>query len=252
MPATIELKLQPQRQIHPDTRQLHGLACALFEGADSASHTGQEKPFTVWPLRPGGPPAEQAWWLRASWLACAAPPERIETVPWVRLGTQPLRILGVERCEAGHAQLAGGPVLREVTLAFHSPVFFSRNGTDDVSPDPRLILGSYRRRWNAGLGEGHALSIGDDAWRDTHRWVRLAGYELRTESMDGGRGRSRIGFTGTATLYLDRSAPPEAGVVFSALVRFAPYCGTGALTTHGFGATELAGSVLAAERPGHG
>ncbi|HEX9352541.1 MAG TPA: CRISPR system precrRNA processing endoribonuclease RAMP protein Cas6 [Streptosporangiaceae bacterium] len=106
----------------------------------------------------------------------------------------------MERREAGHAELAGGPVLRSVTLAFRSPTYFSRNGTDDLSPDPRLILGSYRRRWNGCLGSGHALVIGEDAWRDTHRWVRLTGYELRTQAMDGGRGRDRTGFTGTAAL----------------------------------------------------
>ncbi len=230
---------------------MHGLACALFEEQD-AGHAGQEKAFSIWPLYTDPDYGGEVVIWRASWLRGDGPPQSVETLPQVRLGAQPLRIIGVERCQAGHAELAGGPVLREVTLAFHSPVFFSRNGTDDVSPDPRLILGSYRRRWNGSLGEGHALGFGDDAWRDTHRWVRLTEYELRTRSMDSGRGRSRAGFTGTATLYLDTSAPREAGVVFSTLGRFAPYCGTGALTTHGFGATELAGSVLAAERRGHG
>src|SRR6266700_5149217 len=84
-----------------------------------------------------------------------APPAPVESLAQVRLGAQPLRICGVERREAGHAELAGGPVLRAVTLAFRSPTFFSRNGTDDLTPDPRLILGSYRRRWNGCLGPGH-------------------------------------------------------------------------------------------------
>jgi CRISPR-associated endoribonuclease Cas6 len=173
-------------------------------------------------------------------------------MPLVRLGAQPLRILGTERREAGHGELAGGPALRAVTFAFRSPVFFSRNGVDDLTPDPRLILGSYRRRWNGSLGTGHLLAIDDDLWRDTHQHVWLTGYDLATCAVDAGRGRKRAGFAGTATLHLDRGTPRAALSVFSTLARFAPFCGTGAQTTHGFGATEIVGSVLAADRSGRG
>jgi CRISPR-associated endoribonuclease Cas6 len=57
--------------------------------------------------------------------------------------------------------------------------------------------------------------------------------------MDSGRGHDRAGFTGTATLRMGRDAPAAARAVFGALVRFAEFCGTGAQTTHGFGATRV-------------
>jgi hypothetical protein len=52
MPTLIELRLKATWPVRPDVRQMHGLACALFEG-EGAEHFGQEKPFAVWPLRPG-------------------------------------------------------------------------------------------------------------------------------------------------------------------------------------------------------
>jgi CRISPR-associated endoribonuclease Cas6 len=251
MPVEFMMRLHTGRPSPVETRHLHGLACALFEG-DVSAHTGQEKPFAVWPLDTDSPSLAGELRWRASWLAACSPPRQLESLTQVRLGAQPLRIARVERQAATHAELVGAPMLRAVTFAFRSPVFFSRNGTDDLSPDPRLILGSYRKRWNGCLGEGHPLAVDDGVWRETHRWVRLTGYDLRTEAMDGGHGRDRAGFVGTATLYVDRGAQRDAVSVFSTLARFAPFCGTGAQTTHGFGATELVGSVLAAEGRGRG
>lgn len=106
-------------------------------------------------------------------------------------------------------------------------------------PDPRLIAGSWRRRWNATLAEGDLLRIDDGAWRETHRAIALTAFDLRTQRMDSGRAYERAGFTGTATLRLGRDTPAAAGAIFGALVRFAEFCGTGAQTTHGFGATRV-------------
>lgn len=110
---------------------------------------------------------------------------------------------------------------------------------DTVVPDPRLIAGSWRRRWNASLPDGDPLAIGDEEWSATHRLLALAAFDLRTENRDTGHGRERAGFTGTATLRLARGAPEAVRKIFGTLVRFAEYCGTGAQTTHGFGATTV-------------
>lgn len=59
MPMLIEMRLKASWQVRPSTRQLHGLACALFEG-DGAGHAGQDKPFAVWPLWPLRP-ASGGW-----------------------------------------------------------------------------------------------------------------------------------------------------------------------------------------------
>jgi CRISPR-associated endoribonuclease Cas6 len=193
MPAIVELRLQPARLLQPATRQLHGLACTLFEGAHADGHLGQAKQFTIWPLHPD----PDGWLLRAAWLSAGLP--------------QP---------------------------TFHSPTFFSQNGTHVVLPDPRLIVGSWRRRWNASLPPQDPLAIDDDHWRELHQALHLAAFGLRTQSRDAGHGHDQPGFTGTATLRLAKNATPAACHDFGTLARFAEFCGTGAQTTHGFGATS--------------
>jgi len=73
MPTLIELRLKASWPVREDTRQLHGLACALFGG-----HSRPDNAFSVWPLSrvPGG--SDDEWTLRAAWLAAGAAPAR----PW--------------------------------------------------------------------------------------------------------------------------------------------------------------------------
>lgn len=235
MPVMIELRLKASRPVKPDTRQLHGMACALF-----AVHGVQESPFAVWPLRSSVPGSAYEWTWRAAWLPGGPPPEGLLAPAELRLGHVTCAVTEVTHRLVTHAYLASGPPLENARLAFSSPTYFSQNGTDTVLPDPRLILGSWRRRWNASLPDDDALALGEDGWREIHRAVRLAEYDLRTKRMDSGRGHDRAGFTGTATLRLGKEAPAEVRAGFGALARFAEFCGTGAQTTHGFGATSIA------------
>jgi CRISPR-associated endoribonuclease Cas6 len=236
MAALIELRLKASWRVRPDTRQLHGLACALFEG-EEAAHLGQEKPFAVWPLspQPDGTGAEWTW--RAAWLPDTPVPSAAVVTDSLRVGHVSCLVLESQQRRVTHAALANGAPARETTVSFGSPTYFSQNGTDVVVPDPRLIAGSWRRRWNSSLPEADPLVIGDDLWRETHRFLTIAAFDLRTEERDTGHGRSRAGFVGTATLRLARDAPGSARKVLGTLTRFAEYCGTGAQTTHGFGAT---------------
>ena len=236
MPTVIEMRLKAAWTVRPDTRQLHGLACALFEGED-ADHFGQDKPFAVRPLRPvpGGSVGEWAW--RAAWLPDTPPPAGAATADVLRVGHVSCAVVESSQRRVVHARMAVGPALRGITVTFGSPTYFSQNGADVLVPDPRLIVGSWRRRWNSSLPDDDPLTIDEDTWRETHRVLRLAAFDLRTESRASGHGRDRTGFTGSATLRLDRSAPEAARKVLGTLARFAEYCGTGAQTTHGFGAT---------------
>jgi CRISPR-associated endoribonuclease Cas6 len=243
MPTLIEMRLKATWTVQPDTRQLHGLACALFEG-ESARHLGQEKPFTVWPLSPAeGAEGEWAW--RAAWLPDGLPPEGARTADHLRVGHVACVVTETTQRRVTHAQLAAGPSLNGLEVTFGSPTYFSQNGTGVVLPDPRLIVGSWRRRWNASLPDADPLAIGDDAWQVTHRPLQLAAYDLRTEHRDSGRGGNRTGFTGSATLRLSKEAPAAARAVLGRLARFAGYCGTGAQTTHGFGATTVSAAARA-------
>jgi CRISPR-associated endoribonuclease Cas6 len=236
MPIVITLRLRPDRPWRPDTNQLHGLACTLFEGA-GGEHTAQLKRFSVWPVLadPDGPAGGLV--LRCGWLGDDPPPFDPAVMPRVRFGGVACSVVGVEEQKTSHAELAASAPAGSATLTFHAPTYFSQNGRPEVLSDPRLILGSYRRRWNDTLASGSALRVDDELWRRLHRAVRLDAYELHTAQMDSGHGRLRTGFVGTAVLCLDRGAPAQVRTVFATLVRFAAYAGTGAQTTHGFGAT---------------
>jgi hypothetical protein len=239
MPVMIDLLLKATWRVRPDTRQLHGLACALFEGEGSA-HLGQDKPFTVWPLRPAPLGASHDWEWRAAWLPAGPPPAQVIAPEQLRLGHVACVVTEASHRSVSHGQLAAGPPADSAILSFRSPTYFAQNGADMLVPDPRLIAGSWRRRWNATIPAGHVLAVGEDAWRETQRALRLAAFELRTELRDSGRGHDRAGFTGAVTLRLGKDALAEARAVLGTLARFAEFCGTGAQTTHGFGATTLA------------
>lgn len=236
MPVIVELRLHPSRPFVPTTRQLHGLECALFEGVYSPNHTGHDKPFSIWPLSPvvGG------WLLRAAWLADGFPQTVLAACGQLRLGPVNCAVTDLAFHPSGHADLASGPPADRVRVEFHSPTYFSQNGARVVLPDPRLIVGSWRRRWNASLPEGDGLMIGDEDWRGRPEPVTITAFDLRTQARDTGYGHGQSGFTGTATLQLDKDASAAVRQQFGALARFAEFSGTGAQTTHGFGATRVA------------
>jgi CRISPR-associated endoribonuclease Cas6 len=119
-----------------------------------------------------------------------------------------------------------------------SPAYFSQNGAHVTDADPRLIAGSWRRRWNASLPPGSALTVGPQLWRDIHLALHVTGSGLHIKTGDTGY-RPQAGLVGTATLRLEAGASPEVRRAFGTLARFAAYCGTGAQVTHGFGATKV-------------
>lgn len=238
MPTLIEFRLKATWTVCPDTESLHGLACALFEGeAGAPAHTAPDKLWTVAPLSPAGTGPDWLW--RATWLPDGGVPASA-LADTIRVGHTSCIVLESTCRRVSHATLAAGPPSTEVTVEFTSPTFFSRGGADLLLPDPRLMADSWQRKWNASLPPGDDLLIDDETWRETRHLVSLAGFNLRTTNRDAGHGRPRAsGFTGTATLRVDRGAPQAARRMLATLSRFAEYCGTGAQTTHGFGVTRL-------------
>jgi CRISPR-associated endoribonuclease Cas6 len=237
VPVIVELRLRADRVTRspyvPTTIQLHGLACALFEGAGFAGHEGQEKPFSIWPLTP----VDAGWLLRAAWLASGFSQQVLASVGQLRLGPIFCTVTDLALRPSSFIDLADGPACDGVRLTFRSPTYFSSNGTSVVEPDPRLIVGSWQRRWNANADVD--LEIPDEDLRVITRSVRLTEYNLRTAPHDTGYGRTRHGFTGAATLRLEKSASEVPRAQFAALSRFSEFSGTGAQTTHAFGATTV-------------
>jgi hypothetical protein len=236
MPVIVELRLRPECPVEPTTRQLHGLACALFEGAHPGGeswHNAHDKPFSVWPLRrvPGG------WLLRGAWLPGGFPRHVLAACGQVRLGPATCTVSDVAFRSASHHELARVPLIDGVRLRLLSAAYFSSGGAHVAEPDPRLIAGSWRRRWNASLPKDHELAVDAALWRDIHLALHVTGSGLHAETRDNGY-HLQPGLIGTATMRLEREAPAAVRLALAALARFAEFCGTGAQVTHGFGATK--------------
>lgn len=236
MPVIIELRLSaPGRDYLPTTVQLHGLACVLFEGTSYEGHEAHDKPFAVWPLTS----VQEGWLLRAAWLGSGFPQTVLAACGELRIGPVTCTVTDMALKPVSFGDLAATPVCGGARLDFRSPTYFSQNGERIVAPDIRLIAGSWRRRWNASVGTSGDLAISDEEWRDIHHSLRLTDFALRTGKRDAGYSRQQSGFTGTATLRFAKDASSGAHARFGALARFAEFCGTGAQTTHGFGATVV-------------
>jgi hypothetical protein len=236
MPIAVTLRLRPSRPWQPNTRQVHGLACELFE-QQRPPHHQQDKPFAIWPVHPDPDDPDVGLILRGAWLGDTPPPFTLATGSRVRLGGVWCTLTDVDEYKASYAELAASAPARSATLAFWSPTYFSHNGADVLTPDPRLLVGSWRRRWNHAQPTGSALLVDDSLWQQLHRALRLIAFDLHTLEMDSGHGHPQTGFVGQVTLGLQPGGARELRSVLSTLVRFASFAGTGAQTTHGFGAT---------------
>jgi len=240
MPVIIGARITAARPLNPNAREIHHLACALFEADDDqANHSAQDKPFSIWPPRqaPGKPGLN--WVLRAAWLRPDLPAANALSPDKICIGRTDCAVTETMLRTATHAQLAAGPVLTDAGLLFTSPTYFAHDGATILNPDPRRITESWRRSWNAWLPTPHELRIDDGTWTEISKSVELADFDLRTTTLDTGHGRNQTGFTGSATLRLGNKTTAAARSAFSRLVRFAEFCGTGAQTTQGFGATHL-------------
>jgi CRISPR-associated endoribonuclease Cas6 len=242
VPVIVELRLRTQTArssrhptSEPTTRQLHGLACALFEGERTGdqAHDARDKPFTIWPLRP----VPDGWLLRAAWLPPGFPQSVLAASGAARLGPTTCTVTDLAFRSTTHDELADAEQADGVRLTLLSPTYFSQNGAYATEPDPRLMVGSWRRRWNASLAAASGMLIDDSLWRDIHLALHVTGTGIRLEPRDTGY-RQQEGMVGTLTLRLEAGASPTVRQAFGALARFAEYCGTGAQVTHGFGATK--------------
>ena len=141
MPAIIELRLRPAtpmpRGFEPTTRQLHGLACTLFEGT-GADHADQEKAWTVWPVRSGH---DGSWLFRGAWLRAGFPQNVLASCGTVQLGPAECAVTDIAFRPMTHDELADVPPVDGARLTFLSPAYFSQSGQHIAEPDVRLIAG---------------------------------------------------------------------------------------------------------------
>ncbi|MBE9059751.1 CRISPR-associated endoribonuclease Cas6 [cf. Phormidesmis sp. LEGE 11477] len=125
-----------------------------------------------------------------------------------------------------------------VSLSFVSPTSFRRKGQHLPLPLPTNVFHSYLRRWNHFARK----AVDQDSFLDwIDNKVIIQQHQLSSIKVVAGKQGSVTGFTGAITYKLDRSAAdnPDFQTLFYALVRLAPFCGTGHKTTFGLGETHL-------------
>nr|WP_155083952.1 CRISPR-associated endoribonuclease Cas6 [Cyanobacterium aponinum] len=123
-------------------------------------------------------------------------------------------------------------------FTFLSPTSFRRNNHHYPLPHPPNLFHSYLRRWN----QFSQKVFSQDSFLDwIDKFVIIRRYHLESKKVAGGKKGSVTGFIGSLELYLGHKYQdyPEFTQLYSALCRFAPYCGTGHKTTFGLGHTRL-------------
>ncbi|MGH4018053.1 MAG: CRISPR system precrRNA processing endoribonuclease RAMP protein Cas6 [Pseudonocardiaceae bacterium] len=226
MPTLLTLRLT-EPAVPPFPAHLHAAACGLLEPPD-ADHTAQRKPFAV-----GAPVTEQGFvmwrlgWLPDRALPAAWPPQRL------RLGGSTCQVFDAQTRHQPFAALAASRPVTQCLVRFLTPTYFSRNGRDVPLPDPVLILRSLTQRWNTFAPAG--LTIDDTLSKELLATALLTDADVHTVRVQVGHDAWQTGFVGDTELALTRTASPDVGAVFTALLRYATVAGVGARTTHGFG-----------------
>ncbi|GAX37385.1 CRISPR-associated endoribonuclease Cas6 [Nodularia sp. NIES-3585] len=138
-----------------------------------------------------------------------------------------------------YAQLLQPPAkYSQVNLSFISPTSFRRKGHHFPLPVPVNLFHSYLRRWNdfsqIPVSQADFLDWIDES-------VIIHQHRLESVKVAAGKRGSVTGFTGAMSCGLSKAAlaNTEFTQLFYALVKLAPYCGTGHKTTFGLGQTSL-------------
>lgn len=126
----------------------------------------------------------------------------------------------------------------QVSLSFISPTSFRRKSHHFPLPVPMNLFHSYLRRWNDFSG----MAVEQEAFLDwIDEGVIIHQHRLESIKVAAGKRGSVTGFTGAISCGLSKAAVSntEFTQLFYALVKLAPYCGTGHKTTFGLGQTRL-------------
>jgi CRISPR-associated endoribonuclease Cas6 len=161
--------------------------------------------------------------------------------PTLNLRDAPLEIkqVSIAHPPTTYAQLLQSAVAKtNVSLSFVSPTSFRRKGHHFPLPVPVNLFHSYLRRWNDFSG----MPVESESfleWIDES--VIIHQHQLQSVKVAAGKRGSVTGFTGAISCGLSKAAlaNTEFTQLFYALVRLAPYCGTGHKTTFGLGQTRL-------------
>lgn len=261
----VDLRAGADRQFDaPLGRLVHGAFFQILAQYDAdeatAIHDALYPPLAISPLmrastgaaleESDGPPAVvngEMVWLTLGVLTPTAL-EIIGEMLWGRwrdgapfpIGHVPFRIEriglatpnGMLAAPRGYAELLATSLpANEVILRFTSPVLLRRAGSYRRTPEPRPVLASHLRRWNA-----HAPTPLDRLNADTlEQHVSIADTAITMRTV-GLYGEHAVGLLGLARYRVEGDVETRRQV--AALARLAPWCGTGSRTLYGMGQTE--------------
>jgi len=233
--------LDQVRQINPD------LSAYLHDGES-------EKPFNISALAGQLLPMGKQLQLQANqiyrWHINALSPKVLQFLqqwltqlpPTLNLKDIPLQIkqVSIAHPPTTYAQLLHPSSQKnsEISLSFVSPTSFRRKGHHFPLPVPINLFHSYLRRWNDFSG----MPVEQEPFLDwIDEGVIIHQHRLESVKVAAGKRGSVTGFTGAISCGLSRTAlaNTEFTQLFYALVKLAPYCGTGHKTTFGLGQTYL-------------
>jgi CRISPR-associated endoribonuclease Cas6 len=124
---------------------------------------------------------------------------------------------------------------RRISLRFLTPTSFRRGKVDFPLPDPRLVLQSYRKRFE----EFYAVAFLPDFEEQVEFHTGIANLKYLETGIIKTKNVSLLGFTGRVTYEIDRNASPDLIFQMNLLAEYAFFCGTGRKTTVGMGQTIL-------------
>ncbi|YAF94113.1 MAG: CRISPR-associated endoribonuclease Cas6 [Nodularia sp. CChRGM 3473] len=157
----------------------------------------------------------------------------------LRGATLQIKQVKIAHSPTTYAQLLQPPEkYSNVNLSFVSPTSFRRKGHHFPLPVPVNLFHSYLRRWN----DFSAIPVPQESFLDwIDEGVIIHQHCLESVKVAAGKRGSVTGFTGAIACGLSKAAlaNTEFTQLFYALVKLAPYCGTGHKTTFGLGQTRL-------------
>jgi hypothetical protein len=211
-------------------------------GPDAPPKDSNVKEHTAAPLAVH-PEGQQAS-LEVTTLSVAAGARLEKNVEFAApsLGRVGVRIVGLTLlARTSYDELAASATPHRVLrLGFLSPTAFLHGRSVSCFPDPGLVFGSHRARWNR-LAPAH-LQLDVD-FAELGLVVRAfegrsGTVSLGVRSPSGRHRRDFVGFVGNVEYQASRGSERELGR-WQTLAGFAPFCGTGANTAAGMGVTMV-------------
>lgn len=212
---------------------VHAAVSRLFDTTDD-DHRANRKAYTISPAAdgPGGPgievgtlTAETAEVFRAA----------VAKAPEVRLGRQfgqfgpPVSI-----ASASYEQLLASPPQKAWAVDFSTPVVFRDGQRWSPLPYPATLLHSLARRWNSVWPEGVQIPSAAEC---EHIWVSsISGESVPVVLPGAPEAEPPRGFLGQVEY---RCGRPELAALFTTLLAFADFAGSGAGTARGLGVTRV-------------